>query len=837
MRFERVRRRMRGLALVMAVVSCAAASLAAQQAAPADTGRTVLDRRVTLHLQNVSLREALDHLTAAAHIRLSYAADLLPLDRAVRTSTDTGTVGRILGELLAGTRLTPVATGRDQVVLAPTARTGTVAVRSVVASSPTRPPATTALDRVVVTGTPAGGARRPLTVSLAVVPGASLGRAGVGTVAAALSSAVPGMWVWEQSPATVYTRYASIRGASSFGAIYPKIYVDGISVANALVLTQMEPEQIERIEVIRGPQGAALYGADAISGVVNVITRYDGAAGAAGRLTVRSAAGMTTSDFAKPRLNQDYHVAFGAGSGIRSMQGAVGVTTMGAFYPGADNRQFRVNLSGRTVGARSVITGSLRLATSEVGATVNPLLGDTNTVVSGDTVTHGNSAAAPQSLTAYTAGVSARVSVGEQWTHTLVAGLDGYRVINVTNELTPFPSATDSALRAAKSSADRATIRWTGTLRAIDRPDFATTLAFAAEQSTLRQVSPTIQLSRIREGTALPVTRTTATTATEWLNDAGLTTQVDVAVQRSVYLTGGLRLERNDGFVAVPRVSVLPMAGLAYVRDWGGTTMKVRGAVGRGIRPPRTAARETMLGGFRAQIPLTNLSPEVQSGIEGGVDLLFANTASLQLTYFDQLGSGLIQQVVVPDTTGTGGGAPARLLLEYQNVGAITNRGIEAQLAWRAGPVSFAGTFTTVRSRVRNIAAGYRGDLRQGDLVLEVPHKTVSATVVWTAGAGDLTVGATRAIDWTGYDRVALAEAYTRFDKRTTPLFGGALRSFWRDYPGVTHLRASYAHHLSPSVTWTVSGENLLGVQRGEPDNLTILPGLTLLAGVRVTRF
>ena len=83
--------------------------------------------------------------------------------------------------------------------------------------------------------------------------------------------------MWSQSPSSAIGRFGSVRGASSFGVTSPKIYVDGIEVANPLVLTQFDPERIERVEVIRGPQGAALYGSGAISGVVNIITRHDGA--------------------------------------------------------------------------------------------------------------------------------------------------------------------------------------------------------------------------------------------------------------------------------------------------------------------------------------------------------------------------------------------------------------------------------------------------------------------------------------------------------------------------------------------------------------------------------
>ncbi len=52
------------------------------------------------------------------------------------------------------------------------------------------------------------------------------------------------------------------------------VYLDFIGVT-LWSLLPVNPEEIERIEVIRGP-GSALYGADAYSGVVNIITRTPG---------------------------------------------------------------------------------------------------------------------------------------------------------------------------------------------------------------------------------------------------------------------------------------------------------------------------------------------------------------------------------------------------------------------------------------------------------------------------------------------------------------------------------------------------------------------------------
>ena len=119
------------------------------------------------------------------------------------------------------------------------------------------------LDRVVVTGSAAGASPAQSSVALDVVSGKQLSQKGATTLSSAIDGEVPGLWMWEQSPLNLLARYGSIRGASSFGVSYPKVYIDGIEVANSLLVTHLDPESISRMEVIRGPQGAALHGADA----------------------------------------------------------------------------------------------------------------------------------------------------------------------------------------------------------------------------------------------------------------------------------------------------------------------------------------------------------------------------------------------------------------------------------------------------------------------------------------------------------------------------------------------------------------------------------------------
>jgi outer membrane cobalamin receptor len=59
---------------------------------------------------------------------------------------------------------------------------------------------------------------------------------------------------------------------------YTLVLVDGVRVngfGGGLDFSQVPMQNVERVEVVRGPQ-SALYGSDAIAGVINVVTRSGG---------------------------------------------------------------------------------------------------------------------------------------------------------------------------------------------------------------------------------------------------------------------------------------------------------------------------------------------------------------------------------------------------------------------------------------------------------------------------------------------------------------------------------------------------------------------------------
>ena len=791
-----------------------------------------LDRPVSLRARDLPLRDALDRLSAAARVPVSYASDLLPLDRRVCVDISNEPVGGALVALLAGFRIVPrVVAG--QVVLAPAGGSAAEAE-----AAPTIVDRVNVLEGIVVTGSPLGNPRRSLTIAMDAVNGRELERRDARSISQLLNAAAPGIWAWPSSPSNMLAQYGSVRGASSFGATYPKVYVDGVEAANPLLVNEIDPAAVERVEVIRGPQGAALYGSDAISGVVNIVTRHSAPAGPRPGVEVRSRVGASASDYSSsPLPTHEQRVSIRVGTNVRSAGAAINLGGTGAVFPGADARQIGAVADARWVGGKAIATGTLRLSDRRAGSGQNPLVGAF--VALPDSLSSGESR---QALQRYTVGSSIKVAPDDRWQHTLLLGADGYRLDHDGDAASAVPFATDSALRAAGGSGDRGTLRAGSSLR-IGRSGSGAlgTLSFGFEHSVLRQSS--------RVGTAgdepmrggpppggeSPAPTMEIATREEWSHNTGVLLQGEGASGNTLFGTAGLRLERNDAFTT-GTYALLPMLGAAWVRRIASAEVKLRAAYGRGIRPARTPARAHMRfdrhGEFR-----TALDPERQGGVEVGAELHAGRTFSVQVTRFDQKATGLIQDVAIGVETiprGDRRGAPVRRVrYEMQNVGAISNRGWEMQASLSRGALSLSGTLALVNSRVRNLADGYLGDLQPGDRVLAVPARTASLAGAWEAGPWTTSLTASRAWDWINYDRVALARDFAREARLPREMLGPALREYWRAYTGSTELRATLGRQVSSRLWLTAVGDNLLGRQTGEPDNVTIRPGRTITIGAR----
>jgi vitamin B12 transporter len=130
------------------------------------------------------------------------------------------------------------------------------------------------VEPVVVTATKVETPIEQLGAAVSIISGEDFTTYHYETFGDALRQ-IPGLEV-QRSGSLGKLTTLSIRGANSNQV---QILVDGVRVKSPTTgqvdLSDLSPDLIERIEIIRGPQ-STLYGADAMGGVVNIIALVAG---------------------------------------------------------------------------------------------------------------------------------------------------------------------------------------------------------------------------------------------------------------------------------------------------------------------------------------------------------------------------------------------------------------------------------------------------------------------------------------------------------------------------------------------------------------------------------
>jgi TonB-linked SusC/RagA family outer membrane protein len=207
---------------------------------------------------------------------------------AVRSATD----GRFVFNIPDGDQtliVRAIGFKRDSVVVPATEKTVNIALE----------PDPFKLEEVVVTGQSTGIEKRNLPNAVATVSASELTRAPTGTLESALQGKIPGALIQANSGAPGGGIQVNLRGTSTIvGEVNNLFVIDGVVVSNDAIpngadavtaaqaggnprnqdnpvnrIADLNPEDIERIEVLKGGSAAAIYGSKANNGVVIITTK------------------------------------------------------------------------------------------------------------------------------------------------------------------------------------------------------------------------------------------------------------------------------------------------------------------------------------------------------------------------------------------------------------------------------------------------------------------------------------------------------------------------------------------------------------------------------------
>ena len=205
----------------------------------------------------------------------------------------------------------------------------------------------TQLDAIVTTGTAGAVEKRTVGNAITQINAEDVtAKTNVRSVTEILQARSPGVTINAGSGTPGTASDITIRGASSFTVTRPVVYIDGVRMSTDTLgnfgpsgqalspnsggqtangLNLVNPEDIESIEVIKGPAASTLYGADAAGGVIQIITKK----GTRGQQSVAWTARLETgrNDLGSIELPTNYTICDAAKIGLpATWPGCVGAT-------------------------------------------------------------------------------------------------------------------------------------------------------------------------------------------------------------------------------------------------------------------------------------------------------------------------------------------------------------------------------------------------------------------------------------------------------------------------------------------------------------------------------
>jgi vitamin B12 transporter len=507
------------------------------------------------------------------------------------------------------------------------------------------------------------------------------------TLGAALRS-VPGLTVQQSGgPGTLTSLFT--RGGESD---YTLVMVDGVR-ANAfgggLDLSQVPLHDVERIEVVRGSQ-SALYGADAIAGVVQIVTRTGGAPSAYAQIEGGSRDMLRASGATTGAVNNGVRWQFGGDYAEDS-----GFTT----NDDARHAQGTGSLGWRHTASGGDVQGSLFYVDTDRGAP-GPYGSDPADRFGGvDTVSR---------------GTTTRAGGGVRWVQPWFGPASRVRQ-RVEIDSADYDLTFLSAFGTSEGSTTRTHVRLQSDVAATPAFGFSGGLEWLGEEG---------RSTFITAGTAgeVPVERGVLGLFAEGRWNAG----------DRASLTAGLRGERitraalpGDPLAFQPRPdfpeettnSVNPkIAGALRVAE----RTRLRGSFGTGIRPPDAF-----------EIAFTDnsgLKPERSKSGDVGITQSAAGGAmSLDATAFFNSYQDLIISV----------GRAFSGISRYRtdNISNARARGVELSAAWRASPAfAVRGAYTFLDSEILAVSGSTaaQAPYAVGDPLLRRPRHSGAIDASWS---------------------------------------------------------------------------------------------------------
>jgi vitamin B12 transporter len=654
-------------------------------------------------------------------------------------------------------------------------------------------------DQLVITATRTEVPANELGGSVSVIVSEDLMRRNQLLVSEALRS-IPGFAVVQSGGRGGLTSIFARGGESD----YNKVLIDGVPVNRAgggFDFAFLTTENIERIEVVRGPQSAP-FGSDAMTSAVQLITR-------------RGSTSTPEFEFSGEGGSFDSHRETGRLSGLAQWfdySASAGYTATRGRIRNSDylNRSASANLGFRFA--------------PEVDLRITSRWNNSSGGVPGPTAILFSDPDARQKHRDLALGATLNIATAgrfHQWARFVYSEFDTNNFDPVAEDLTkpgtpPLPPFSFGAdfVSAFKDHQKRSGIQYQA-VAAINRSNLLTVGIDFEHESAVINSSDDFSSARVSPDR----------------NNLGVYIQDQVAWRERVFLTAGVRVERNTGTVpddlrnvlkslgssspsgdvgfglaANPKIAVSFLARRHQENATVGAT-RIKASFGTGIKEPTL---DEAFGPSIFALGNPGLDPERVISFDAGVaQEFFGRRLSVDLTYFDNR----FRNLIIFESTASFG--PIRLangtLTNFVNADRASGRGVELIARARPGGglsrLRLAGSYTFLRSRLDRAAdvlaflpptfAGvFVPNPELGLPLLRRPRQSGAFEVSWVDQRFDVTFDGSIV----GKRRDFIPFPFAKFDRSGKPIFND----------GYAKLNGAGAYHVNNFVSLFARVENVL---------------------------
>ena len=601
------------------------------------------------------------------------------------------------------------------------------------------------LDEVVVAASFSERKKRAQASPITIISQDDLRRLPVRSIDEVLSGKVPGGYANLPSRPGQNNSAFTIRGGTS-GSGRPvgdvKIYIDGIELlgfdmqSSPGISDFVDPDDIEKIEVVRGPMGSTLHGSNAQSGIIQIFTKK-GSDRKKNKVKVKLARKVIEA----PIINDNSN---GYESSI-SMSGN-----------GGENVSYNIGYNN-TIDEEVMPSNGKKIEQTKIHGSINARIGsaviDVKTYHSWgqqgfisnlyhlleykedrswvNAPAHWDDALGIDSTIGgtnyYKPGFSLNVkhSVTPDVYQSLVIGNDSKRFIYKKS----FPSSDLSYLT---QNWNRYTLNYFWHFKNNISNDMNIDLTVGTQRTISNHVRFSGDLEEDKDQYYYE-DFDDVSIVDQSNNNSGYYSEMVLDYQDKLFLTLGERIEKNEFFGRDYGTHYSPRLGFSYIFNIANIILKSRGAWGRGgINPPKAMQALPSESDYNINLGNPDLRPERQSGYEIGGDIYFGDNFFIELTYFDQLFlDGVANDPSIDD--------PYTPKQEYRyiNLGQIINRGWEVAAKTRLGSIDINANFSIIDSRwgkdsIRQNDPQYEGFFDEGVRRNDVPQSTGNVSFAYS---------------------------------------------------------------------------------------------------------